>query len=253
MPVCELDLSDYVTDKIDIFLPVAMRLIDSRLIAYINDSCIVVDATNPGELKLIEKKLDVLKKYRPFSNNDRKEKFAIPLVPVEEIGLQERIKLSIDLNYQFYDYRNEIYDSTIVDIHDGKFAFFIVDPPDYDGIARFDVTGWDDQKIYCKFSSTRPFTILEVITASSHYNKGTFVKNGKLYSNLNNTLMVFDIRSSRRIRKLGHFVRMDYDIEDMEVLGDGNILLCVQRNLEDFAKSHSNENKYYLYLLQNPE
>ena len=249
MPVCELDISDCLTDRIDIFLRVAMRLIDNRLIACINNSCVVVDASNPEELKIIDKKLDVLKKIRPYTYKDRKEEFAIPLIPVEEIGLQERIKLSIDLNYRYYDYRNKINESSIVDVHDGKFAFFIVD---YD-VARFDVTHWDDEKIYCKFSSARPFTILEIMTASSHYNKGNFVKNGKLYSNLNNALMVFDIRSNRRIRKLGHFVRMDYDIEDMEVLEDGNILLCVRWDPEDFGINRLNAGQYYLYLLKNPE
>jgi hypothetical protein len=91
------------------------------------------------------------------------------------------------------------------------------------------------------------------MTASRDYHYHPFVKNGKLYSNLNNTLMVFDVRSNRRIRKLGHFVRMDYNIEDMEVLEDGNILLCVRWDPEDFGINRLNEEKYYLYLLKNPE
>jgi len=250
MPVCELDISDCLTDKIDILLRVEMRLIDNRLIACINNSCVVVDATDPGELKLIDKKLDVLKKIRPFTNKNRKEEFAIPLIPIEGIGLEERIRLSIDLNYRYYDYRNEINDSSIVDIHEGKFAFCFLA---HEEVSRYDVTRWDDEKIYCRFSALRPYTILEVMTASPHYNYHTFTKNGKLYSNLNNTLMVFDIRSNRRIRKLGHFVRMDYNIEDMEVLEDGNILLCVRWVPEDFGINRLNVEKYYLYLLKNPE
>jgi hypothetical protein len=248
MPVCELDLSDCLTGRID-RLRVAMRLIENRLIACVNNSCVVVDATDPGELKLIDKKLDVLKKYWPYTSKDRKEEFAIPLIPVEEIGLQERIRLSIDLNYRFYYGGSDIYESSIVDVHNGKIAFFFVD---YDDVVRFDVTRWDNEKVYCKFSGARPFTILEVMTASPHYRYHTFVKNGKLYSNLNNTLLVFDIRSNRRIRKLGHFVRMNYDIEDIAVLENGNILLCVLWG-SDFVRSRSNEQKNYLYLLKNPE
>ena len=248
MPVCELDISDCLTGRID-RLRVAMRLIENRLIACVNNSFVVVDATDPGELKLIDKKLDVLKKYWPYNSKDRKEEFAIPLIPVEEIGLQERIRLSIDLNYRFYYGGSDIYESSIVDVHNGKIAFFFVD---YDDVVRFDVTRWDDEKIYCTFSGARPFTILEVMTASPHYRYRSFVKNGKLYSNLNNTLLVFDIRSNRRIRKLGHFVRMNYDIEDIAILEDGNILLCVRVD-QDQGLSTPDKQKNYLYLLKNPE
>ena len=247
-PVCELDISDCLTD-VKNMLRMAMRLIDNRLIACVNDSCIVVDATNPRELKLIDKKLDVLKKYRPYTYKDRQEEFAIPLVPIEEIGLEERIRLSIDLNYQFYYGRSDIFESSIVDIHDGKFSFFFVD---YDDIARFDVTRWDDEKVYCRFSTARPFTILESMTKSLHYSYGTFVKNGKLYSYNKGTLMVFDIRSNRRIRKMGHFVRTNYEIEDVGVLDDGKILLCVRWD-QNLGRKRRYTRKGYLYLLENPE
>jgi len=248
MPVCELDISDCLTGRID-RLRVAMRLIENRLIVCVNNSFVVVDATDPGELKLIDKKLDVLKKYWPYTSKERKEEFAIPLIPVEEIGLQERIRLSIDLNYRFYYGGSDIYESSIVDVHNGKIAFFFVD---YDDVVRFDVNRWDNEKVYCKFSGARPFTILEVMTASPHYRYRSFVKNGKLYSNLNNTLLVFDIRSNRRIRKLGHFVRMNYDIEDIAILEDGNILLCVRLD-QDQGLSTPDKQKNYLYLLKNPE
>lgn len=251
MPVCELDISDCLTNNIS-SIRMSMRLIDNRLIACVNNSCVVVDATNPEELKLVDKKLDVLKIIWPYTHKDRKEEFDIPLVPVEGIGLEERIKLSIDLNYRFYDIDNDIYESSIVDIHDGKLAFFFIDFLDYDDVARFDVIRWDDEKIYCKYSNSRPFTILESVTGAPGRFSPKFVKNGKLYCHNSNTLMVFDIRSNRRIRKLGHFVRMDYDIQDMAVLEDGNILLCVRWDPE-FIRDRSNEDKYYLYLLKNPE
>lgn len=246
---CELDISDCITGRIDI-LREAMRLIDNRLIAFVNDSCVVVDATNPGELKLIDKKLDVLKKYRPFTYKDRQKEFTIPLLPIEGIGLEERIQLSIDMNYRFHYSRSGIYESSIVDVHDGKFAFFFVDYDD--NIARFDVTRWDDEKIYCRFSVSRPFTILEGVTGVPRPYHGRFVKNGKLYCHGDKTLLVFDIRSNRKIRKLGHFVRMNYDIDDMAVLEDGNILLCVWLD-QDQVLSTPDEQKNYLYLLKNPE
>jgi len=248
MPVSELDISECLTDDIR-HIRMAMRLIDDRLITCVNNSFVVVDTTNPEELKLINKKIDVLQKYRPYTNKDRKEEFAIPLVPVEEIGLQERIRFSIDLNYRFYNYRNDIYKSSIVDTYDDKIAFVFID---WDDVVRFDVTRWDEEKIYCRFSTSRPFTILEGVTGTPDRFGPRFVKNGNLYCYANSTLLVFDIRSNRRIRKLGHFVRMDYDIEDIAVLEDGNILLGMRWDPE-LVRNRFNERKNYLYLLKNPE
>jgi hypothetical protein len=246
---CELDISDCLTNN-KRWIRMSMRLIDNRLFVHVNNSYVLVDAMNPGELKLIDKKLDVLQRYRPFTYKDRKKEFSIPLVPIEEFGLEERIRLSIDLNYRFYYENNPMYESSIVDIHDGKFAFFFVTYDD--NIARFDVTRWDDEKIYCRFSVSRPFTILEGVTGVPRSYHGRFVKNGKLYCHGDKTLLVFDIRSNRKIRKLGHFVRMNYYIDDMAVLEDGNILLCVRLD-QDQGSSTPDEQKNYLYLLKNPE
>jgi len=246
MPVGEIDISDCLTDKTSIFR-MAMRLIDDVLVVCVNQSCVAVDVTVPGELKQIDTKLDVLNKPMPYFP-DREKEFTIPLLPIDSIGNNERIKLSIDLNYQFnYYIRNKVYKSSMVDIHDGRISFFLVSQ---DSIARFDVTRWDEKKIYCKFASARPFTILESI--GGLFFDETFVKGGNLYCCGKGTLLVFDIRSDRKIRKLGHFVRMDYSIEDIEVLDDGDILLCLRwdRNLSrsDPAKPEQD----YLCLLENP-
>jgi len=238
---CELDLSDYLTDNRS--PRIAMRLIGDKIIVFIRHSFVVVDITNPGELKLMDTKLDVLKGRIPPYYLDRREKFIIPIVPVEGISIEEKIKLSIDWYYSYY-----FYEASIVDVHDGKLAFFFVD---YDDIARFDVTRWDKENIYCRFSTARSLTILEGMTGALERLKA-FVKNGKLYCHGDKTLLVFDIRSNRKIRKLGHFVRMDYDIEDIAVFEDGNILLCVRWD-GDFGRIRSNEEKNYLYLLKNPE
>jgi hypothetical protein len=220
-----------------------MRLIGDKIIVFIRHSFVVVDITNPGELKLLDTKLDVLKgRIAPYYR-DRRGKFIIPIVPVEGISIEEKIKLSID-----WYYSNYIYEASIVDIHDEKISFFLVSRND---IARFDVTRWDKENIYCRFSTARSLTILEGMTGALERRKA-FVKNGRLYCSGDKTLLVFDIRSNRRIRKLGHFVRMDYDIEDIAVLEDGNILLCVQW-VGDFGRIRSNEQKNYLYLLKNPE
>ncbi len=242
-PVCEVDISDCLADST--YPQIAMRLIGNTIIAFINNSLAIVDVTDPKELKLIDKKLDVLKGWMGYYHERRKE-FAIPLVPAEEIGIKERIKLSIDWNYRF-SFRNDIYESSIVDIHDEKISFFLVSNDD---IARFDVTSWDDENIYCKFNTARPLTILEGITGELDRHKA-FVKGDKLYCPGEYALLVFDIHSNRRIRKLGHFVRMDYRIDDIAVLDDGNILLLMYWS-QNLSKSHNNQFKSYLCLLENP-
>jgi len=251
-PACELDISDCLTDPTDI-IRMAMRLIDNRLVVCVNDSCIVADVTDPAKLDRIETKLDVLKKRRPWFSQDRQKEFEIPVIPIEAIAFEERIKLTIDLNYRYRYGYNDIYKSSIVDVHDGRIGFALVSDED---IVRFDVNRRDQESIYCKFIAARPFTIVEAMTTSSYtFFDRNFVKNGKLYSCLEDTLMVFDIRSNRRIRKLGHFVRMQYIIEDAAVLEDDNILLSIRQNLiTPYAPYDTpyEERKTYLYLLEDP-
>jgi len=253
IPVSELDLSDSLVEETSI-LNVAMRLINNTLVAFLNDSYVVVDATNPGELKQTNRKINVLKTPLP-SYHDRMKEFALPLVPVDGLSIEEKIKLSIDRNYLFHQGGNDIYDTSMVDVHDGKITFVLVSRKD---VSRFDVIRWDRDKIYCKFRTARPFTIIEGMTSTildgmtgGLYFERAFVKNGNLYCYEDGQLMVFDIRSKRGIRKLGHFVRMDYGIEDIEALDNGNILLSV-RPLQVLRVKRSHEEKKYLYLLENP-
>ncbi len=243
MPTGELDISDCLEDRTT--RPrVAVRLVDKIIVACVNKSYVAADVTDPTNLKRIQTKLNTLKHPR---SSDRQKEFAIPLVPIEEINIAERIKLSIDLNYHFDYSGNDIHDTSIVDIHDDKIAFVRVSQEE---ITRFDVVRWDQENIYCKFSSARPFTILETIMGRLNFREA-FVKGGKLYCRGKDTLLVFDVRSGHRIRKLGHFVRMSCTIEDFAVLDDGRILLYVWRDklLGIGGRYHQQR---YLCLLENP-
>ena len=246
--VNELDISDCITDST--YPHAAMRFIGDKLIVLVDKSFVEVDATDPENLKTINTKLDVLK-YEPYFYRydfERGDKFTIPMVPVEGIDIEEKIRLSIDRQFCFNYWRNNIFETSIVDIYEEKISFFLADYS-HDSILRFEVTGWDENNIHCELKTSRPLTILEGITGAS-YSRQTFVKNGKLYCWDNSSLMVFDIRSSRGFRKLGHFVRMDYSFEDIAVLNDGNILLYMRwnRNLSNFDKPGKN----FLCLLKNP-
>ena len=156
------------------------------------------------------------------------------------MDIKERIRLSIDLVLHNF----EAYRSSMVDIQGDRISFFFVSE---EGIKRYDVTGWDDENIHCKFGIERTFTILERMLSS--YNNHTFVKDGLLYNYTNNKLMAFDIRDAKRIRKLGHFVRTDFRIEDIAVLENGNILMCSRYYYEIGNKDID---RSYLYLLKDP-
>ena len=246
--VNELDISNCITDNTHPYI--AMRLIGDKLIVFVNKSFVEVDVRNPENLKTINTKLDVLK-YVPYFyryDYERGDKFTIPMVPIEGIDIEEKIRLSIDRQFCFNYWRNNIFETSIVDIHNETISFFLASYS-HNSILRFEVTGWDENNIHCELKTSRPLTILEGITGAS-YSRQTFVKNGKLYCWDNSSLMVFDIRSSRGFRKLGHFVRMDYTIEDIAVLNDGNILLYMRwdRNLSNFDEPVKN----FLCLLKNP-
>jgi hypothetical protein len=242
----ELDLSDGLTNSTNI-PRFAMWVVNNAAVVFVNDNCIVVNVTDPGDMKRIDTKLGVLK-HLPYL--DRQKEFAIPIVPVEGIGAQERIKLSIDANHWFRYGLRDIREDSVVDIHDGQTPFFRVSSR---GITRFDVTRWDEQNIYYKFSTARPFTILESLTGKL-YTQEAFVKNGNLYCYGQDTLLVFDIRSNGRIRKVGHFVRMSCNIDDIAVLDNGRILLCLWQvwRDKDLGSRGRYRQKGYLCLLENP-
>ncbi len=242
-PVCELDISDCLTDRRD-YARMAMRLIDNRLIVCVNDSCVVMDVTDPAEIDRVETRLDVFEGGRRYIQ-DRQKPFTITLLPIESINIQERIRLSIELQYGYIYAGGDISRYSIVDVHEGKIGFVLARKED---IARFDVSRWDDENIYCDFVTARPFTFLERLIADPYYyGYPKLFRNGKLYMYHGSTLMVFDVRSGSRVRKLGHFVRMKDRIEDIAVVENGNILLRTRQDaLKDMAQ------RQFLYLLKNP-
>jgi hypothetical protein len=223
-----------------------MRLFDNVIVVCINNSYVVVDLTNPDQLKTLDTRVNSSKNLRPH-HRDYREESGISRVHVKEIGIEEQIKLSIDR----YHGRGNMYHSSIVDVHNGKIFFF--HPHGYgQDLVRFEVTHWDDKKVYYKLSASRPFTPLERLARKRRFDfHETFVKGGKIYFFEKDTLLVFDMRSPRGIRKLGHFVKMGCQIQDIEVLDNGRILLCAwQKDLD--IKGHFHQ-KRYLYLLEDPE
>jgi len=212
-----LDMSDSIDEK-KRYAHAEMRLIGDKLVVLVNKNVMVVDAGDPGELKFLSKEAAPFMGRR--SRYYKQKKFTYPLLPAEGISVEERVKLSIDLAYS----RNtDVYKHSMVDMHDGKISYFEIDSDR--GVFRVDVTGWDDKKIYCEVGAMRNFTLLERMTQEGGYYT-VFVQDGRLYAKNSHELLVFDVRTGGRIRKLGHFVCGTYDLRDIEVLEDGNILLC---------------------------
>jgi len=248
--VSELDISDFLTHRKN-YIWMTMRLFDKTLVACVNRSFATVDVTRPNELKVIDKKLDVIPLPSGWLwDEERRKEFYVPLLPIEGIDTEDRIRLSIDLAYRYYHGDDHFYDSSTVDVQDGKIAFFGRSDR---GITRFDVTRWDDEKVYCKFSTARPFTILEtMLRPFGGRDDRVFVQDRKLYLAVGSQLMVFDVRSDSRIRKVGHFARMDCRIEDVAVLEDGRLLLCTWSHAGPGGRNASEEQRH-LYLLENPK
>lgn len=175
---------------------------------------------------------------------ETKQRSVISLLPIDGIDIKERIRLSIELHYEIYIDRNRNYGSSVVYIDGDRISFFHVSDK---GVKRYDVTGWDDEKIFYKLSVERSFSMLERFPIS--WFKKSFVNNGKLYAYSDRQLIVFDVRFSDRIRKLGHFVRADCNIVDVVVLENGNILMC---SWYDYEFGFKGEDISYLYLLKDP-
>ena len=252
VPVSIIDFSEFITD--DYTFHMVMRKVNDKLTVFIKDSYAVVEFSNNGVLQLIDKKVNGLKRNPRYYSTSVPEEFKVRIIPFSEIDLRNRIKLSIDLScqyYHIYGLRNkEFHTSSIVEEHEGETSFYLLKQS---SIQRFDVVKWDDEYIYCEFRDERPFTFLEQMFGQVREYSPYFVKNGKLFAHSRIKLMVFDV-SSDSIRKLGHFERIsnNFDIHDIEVLDDGNILLSTsKRQRIDNGKSWEWES--YLYLLKNPE
>ena len=262
-----LDLSDCL--RTNHHPQIAMRLIENKLIVFVRDfsgkdNFIVVDVSDPEHLKVIGKNNDITSRYTSIFNDiqmKNEQTVTIPLVPIDAIKIEEQIKFSIDLycsrdlNYRHRG--NNLYRNSLVDINNNTISF--VAHAWYGGISRLEVTHWDEKNIYCELTARRPFTIIEQMTGAAYLER-FFVVNGKLYlygnrdfgNYFDNNLMVFDIRSKNRIRKLGHFIRPRFYIEDIAVLENGNILVS-GATPKQTDKGRRYDYSYFLYLLKDPK
>ncbi len=240
----ELDVSECLeTDKPQMRL--AMRLIGNTLFAFVNKSFVEVDVTRPDDLKIINTKLKAINtstKFKPWESSDF---ITVPVIQTDQISVEEKIKLSID--YFYYDMK--MYESSIVDIYEGKISFFPI--LNNNIITRAEVVKYDDEYIYCKYTASRGTTILEEKLDFGYTVYDSLVKDGKFYLNGRCTLMVFDIRSGTLIRKLGHFVRMNQNIHDIAVAENGNILIYMSL-WNDLKNKDNILLKQYLCLLESP-
>jgi hypothetical protein len=241
----DLDLSEYLNNP---QRPrIAMRAFGDVLIVAINNRVIEIGVTGQGEL---QNRSDSRFNYLVQAHMDRS--FKIPLVPMESLDIRDRIQLSIDLVFWpggEFRYHGLDFDSfSWVDAQGDAFRFVSLDRQ---GIHCFDVIEWNQEEIFCERHSYRPFTWLEEFRRHEPH----FVKHGRLYAYSWDRLMVFDLRSARGVRKLGHFQRLQRDFRISDVLPEenGNILLFRER--WHFIESDIEKNSEYfkdIYLLKAP-
>lgn len=245
VPVSELDLSECINED-TMQLQLAMRLIGDTLFAFVENSLVEIDVTNPDELQIINMKKNVINRKAKFKPWESQDLITVPILPVDGISMEDKIKLSIDYIYNY----PKMYESSIVDIQDNKILYCHILTDEI--ITCSEVINYDDEYIYCRNIASRRITILEEMLESRYLPYETFVKDGKFYLKGTHSLMVFDIRSNNRIRKLGHFVRMDYRINDMAVAENGNILIYM--SLPGAMKNEEGDylQKLYMCLLKAP-
>ncbi|NLW85116.1 MAG: hypothetical protein GXY41_12050 [Phycisphaerae bacterium] len=243
-PVSTLDVSECLASEEDSFNRFAIRLIDDKIIAFVGNQCLSAAVNESGEIELLDR--EPLTRYH-ILQKDRNRIIQIPLIKTDTIDFQERIRFALDYTYK----PSWIVGDSIVDIHNNTIRYYLVSDQD---VARYEVLRWDDDYIYCRFQSARPFTFLEQLDRGRSLRlERYFIRNGKLYAHGMQKLMVFDVRSER-IRKLGHWERLtdNFGITDMEVLEDGNLVMAVSTGWHQHTDG-VHYATFTMYVLKNPE
>ncbi|MCP4454620.1 MAG: hypothetical protein GY809_24440, partial [Planctomycetes bacterium] len=196
--VSRLDLSDYLNTQAS-FRTFAIRLAKDKAVVLLEDHCLVIDIAKPEALAVIEDK--PLKRSLFFGRPDAG---VFPLLPVESLDMQDRIRLSLGLAGR-YQYRGG---DVVVNNQSDPVSYVLVS---YDSIARYEVEKWNDKTVTVKRLDERPFTVLETLFggAYSHGMDPQFIQDGKLYYCSGNKLRIFDV-AGPRIRKLGNFERVSF-------------------------------------------
>ncbi len=255
--VSYIDLSDYLQEGERYRPSVIMRRIDDKLVVVIDRTWLVLDISDVENAKLIDKQIGKYKRFGSYQRMGKKD-VIIYKIPIEGVSDEDRVRLSVDIYNMWtrgYWYSR---DRSTVDIVDGRVSTFVVSD---EAISRYDVYKTDDEFIYCKLAARRPFTILELMRPIRIYTDSYFIKNGNMYLKTQTPgLMVFDVRSKGKIRKVGHFVRALYGFEDWEVLDNGDIFMCLSmwvktghtEPTDSYYRDNGFVRKTYLCLLENP-
>ncbi len=229
-PVSYLDLSEYLQDSNDLAYGerewrATVCLIKDRAIVVLNKHCLLVDISNPKEMVVVESQP---LKYR-LRYEQAKSGF-FDLLPLESLDRNDRIKASISL---------AALGGSVFTGSDGSVRYVLCGRSK---ILLYEVEEIKADQIRCRLRDERRASPLEEM-GNPWINK-QILKDGVLYLCFEHRLMVFDISGSR-IRKLGHFERWNesFQIGDMEVLENGNILLAIGNT----------RNSVHLQLLQNPK
>jgi hypothetical protein len=228
-------------------LKTAMRRFDDKFAICINRSLVVIGLSDPDKLTIIDKKPNWMKRRYTYLTLDKKD-HPLSLLPIDGVSFEDRAKFTIDAMLGYYiGGRRMSYELSQVDIDGSNIVFAYVDDS---AIYKYTVSKHDDKTVHYKNTAVREDTILERVTQTS-WQYDTFVRDGRLYASNDHELLVFDIRSGDGIRKLGHFVRGQATIEDVDVFDDGNIMVVLAGE-KRINKRGDRKNKYTLTLLKKP-
>lgn len=248
-PLSLLDLSDTLirTQRPHLL----MRLIGNRLMVAVDSNLLEFHIADNGQLQQVaNERYD----YRMRSSDT--EPFKINLAPVNNLDIRDHIRLSIDLSvwlsgpyYRHFQHELGFERFSLVDIDSETIRFATIAGKK---IHCYEVLDWDQESMRCRLHSTRHYNWWEPF----HQSQPHFVRDGKFYTYGWDRLLVFDLRSKRGLRKLGHFQRLhrDFHISQVLVVEDGNILLFNERwKPIEIGGQRDHERFLDIILLKNPQ
>lgn len=239
IPISRLDLSEYLGTEAS-WRGFHLQPIKDKVVVLMYDHCLVIDMSKPESLAVIEDK--------PFKRSfiqGGANVGVFPLLPVESLDVQDRIRSSLGLASRRWYRGGDI----VVNEQSDPVSYVLIS---HEGIDRYTFDKVENENAIFNRLDERPFTLLENLFGSVYYDmRSCFIQDGKLYLCSGSKLMVFDVEGPR-IRKLGHFARISYryGIDDIKVVEDGNILLLSRY---DEGQGEDLKRTVFLQLLKNPE
>lgn len=228
-----------ISDRIRRSTYISVCFLNGKVLARTTNQYVAVDVSNGKDMRLLDvadfESADLRELHWGIAKH--KKEVVLPAAKLKGLTPTERVQMTL------------LFTVLQADFSDGRIV--VVDTTDkHTGFARYEMMHFANETAYFELTGVRPVTVFERIGEEWGYGYNTIVRDGRMYVHNDKQLLVFDIHSRRRIRKIGHFVRLHQKICQVLLLDSGDILLIMQQEL------HSREGldrcDAYLCLLKAP-